>query len=351
MPPPPHLDVVHGVVEIPEYAERVLRSPLMRRLGRVKQLGLLQGATHTRLEHSIGCMHLALVYCDVLHITDPSMVRSFALAALLHDVGHGPFSHTFENAISNVPSVWSVYGGHDVYRHKLIECDVALREALSADDIVFIGAIWRNDNTRISPLSPMRAATSFLHALLAGAAGVDRLDYVLRDLHYTSPQVKVNKMLIQLIMRETVVDDGAISYTAEGLKWIETFLQMRAHLYKHVYFNADSVSADTQLAKALSDPQESKFIAMYTLVPFFEQFDDSFLMARAFAPSAVAHIYKTIVRGTYPIYEVVASDDAEKDGVLYTTRACAGVDSTANIRGELASISVPNVYLRFALVQ
>lgn len=335
------IDVVHGVVDVPEYARKVLDTPLMKRLGRINQLGLLHhafpSATHTRLEHSIGTMHLALKYLHVLGIDNPEVVRVFALAALLHDVAHGPFSHAFEKALLGTKS-WAIYGGHDEHRISLVMENEELDGALGVDAVGVI-AVWTNNPDPPFVLSPeLRRHVPTLHALLAGTVGVDRLDYVLRDLYYTAPEASMHSNVIDIIMRETLLDGDGIAFTDRGRVCVQLFLKMRTYLYRHVYFHPEAVAAEQRLGDAIKSEEE---IYRFMLLPSkIEQLDDGFVVQRAWSGGVNQRMYRDVVNGTYPRYVQCAQ------GAATVTCKCKGVDSLANIR-RLDGMPIADVTVHF----
>ena len=97
------LDPVHGYIELDEIVQELLATPQIQRLRRVRQLGfsnlVYPGANHTRFEHSLGTMHLASMLMKNLDSIDEDKKLEIRVASLLHDVGHGPFSHVTENVI------------------------------------------------------------------------------------------------------------------------------------------------------------------------------------------------------------------------------------------------------------
>jgi uncharacterized protein len=335
------IDVVHGVIDVPPYARAVLNTALMRRLGRINQLGLLYhkfpSATHTRLEHSIGTMHLAIKYLHILAIDDPEVVRVFALAALLHDVAHGPFSHAFENALLGTES-WRIYGGHDEHRISLVMENRELEAVLGADAAGII-AVWTNNPDPPFDLSPeLKRQIPVLHALLAGTVGVDRLDYVLRDLYYTAPEASMHPNVIDIIMRETMLDGDGISFTDRGRVCAQLFLKMRTYLHRHVYFHPEAVAADQQLRKAIMSEEE---LYRFMLLPAtFEQLDDGFVVQRAWSGRVNQQLYRDVVNGTYPRYVQCA------ESVATVTCTCKGVDSLTNIR-RLDRMAVADVTVHY----
>lgn len=366
-------DPVHGMIVLPAWAQPVVATPLFQRLGRVSQMGSLQkvwpGATHTRLEHSLGTMHLGLRWSAHLGLDDRS-TRALGLASLLHDIAHGPFSHIFEAAIQGTPAAaW--YGDHDRFRYALLR-EPALAAALgdAADDVqrVWQGAPDAAANVSTTNLAvPPRETAAFvigaancgdtsgwthiglgavtdardstpdmvcagwgavtdtsapnwvlLHALLAGVAGVDRMDYLLRDSYHLTPQRRLHITCIESIMHESFLADGQLAFSAKGARYIATLLEERAYMYREVYTHAKSCAADALLRHAFiqADLRGAPELASPAL---FERLDDAWVVARAWVgdaanPACAAHWLLRFLRNQLP------AQVEHEGGVPLTTR-------------------------------
>ena len=158
-------DSIHGNLPLNEFEVEVLDYPQLQRLRRVKQLGFISliypGANHSRFEHSIGTMHLASKLAEQLELDDhdKDLVR---MAGLLHDTGHGPFSHVSE-AVFDVPH--EELTGFIVKESSLAD---KLSEKFDTQEIVDI----INGKGRLGPI-------------ISGELDMDRMDYLIRDSHYT----------------------------------------------------------------------------------------------------------------------------------------------------------------------
>ncbi len=165
-------DPVHGFITIPdELIFDLIEHPFFQRLRRIKQLGLSHlvypGANHTRFHHALGAMHLMLEAIDVLRsknvdITDEEKLGA-AIAILLHDIGHGPFSHTLEHSLLN-----SIH-----------------HEEVS---LLFMQRFNKEFNGRLDLAIAIFSNTyskPYLHQLVSGQLDMDRLDYLQRDSYFT----------------------------------------------------------------------------------------------------------------------------------------------------------------------
>jgi len=320
---PRHInDQVYGMIDIPPYAMRVVATAQFQRLHRVRQLGNLirawPSAVHTRFSHSIGTMHLAEDIGRRLEFT-PKESQVFVLAALLHDIGHGPYSHAFETAIEGNECMAREFKTHDDYRCRLLVEDAELSAAVTPHRDAII-SIW-NDRIEGDPELPINMI-HILHALIAGCAGVDRLDYILRDMTWTTPQRRIDRTCIQSIIRETKIDRdrGVVVYTADGHHFIKQLLAEREYLYREVYSHARAVSADRMLAEAMREGLADKVCPLVASVDRFIQLDDTFVVQQAFnpeLPERARAVLLDLIRGRIPRVE---------DGGDRTANKCLELD-------------------------
>jgi HD superfamily phosphohydrolase len=236
-------DPVHGFIKIPtDNLFDLLEHPYIQRLRRIKQLGLTSlvypGATHTRFQHALGAMHLMNQSIDSIRqkglvITDAEAEAASA-AILLHDIGHGPFSHALEQSI--IPdlthediSCLLMYRLNEEFRGKL---DLALQ-------------IFKNQYSK-----------QFLHQLVSGQLDMDRLDYLIRDSFYTG--VAEGTIGTERIIKMLCVVNDQLVVESKGIYSIEKFLIARRLMYWQVYFHKTVIAAENLLVKTL---QRAKYIA------------------------------------------------------------------------------------------
>jgi len=211
-------DPVHGYVEVEEFALNLLDSPAMQRLRYIKQLGfsylVYPGANHTRFEHSLGTMFLADVACRRFGLSDDER-RLVSAAALLHDIGHGPFSHASEPLMEKF-----LHRTHD---------DI---ELIVEDQV---GSLLRASDIDPDELCAVVKGKHPLSGIIHGDLDVDRMDYLLRDAYYTgAPYGTVDaQRLIRHLIRTpegTVLDENGVN-AAESLLIARTL--MRPSVYYH----------------------------------------------------------------------------------------------------------------------
>lgn len=280
-------DCVYGMIEPPAYCAAVIETPLFQRLGRVKQLGNLAhvwpSATHSRLEHSLGTMHLAREYAARLCLR-PAEEQALVLASLLHDIGHGPFSHIFETALAGTPS-GDAFRHHDAYRVRLIQEDPPLRDALGPRMVAAVLAVWEDSWSEGLPFDA--AMCGILHALLAGVAGVDRMDYIIRDLYHTTPHRRLDRTCIQSIMMQTVIDReaGVVLHSQKAERFIQSLLEERRYLFRTVYQHRRCRVVDGLMQQAFRAGVAAAVAPLLRTASDFEQLDDAFIVQLAWDPA------------------------------------------------------------------
>ena len=228
-------DPVHGYVEVEPGLLPLLDSPPVQRLRHVKQLGfsylVYPGANHTRFEHSLGTMHLATILARHLAL-DPADVLLIGAAGLLHDIGHGPFSHTSEAFLSE-------FAGHDHHQVDHLLAEPALASAIEEADLdpAAISALIRGEH----PLAD----------LIHGDLDADRMDYLLRDAHYTG--VPYGTVDAQRLIQSSILHEGGLGIVESGVQAAESLLIARTLMRPAVYFHHTSRIATSMLTLALCE--------------------------------------------------------------------------------------------------
>lgn len=225
-------DPVYGFITIPsELIFAVIDHPYFQRLRRIKQLGLTDmvypGALHTRFHHAIGAMHLMSITLDQLRnkgieISDEEYEAAL-LAILLHDIGHGPFSHALESIL--------LKGQHHESLSLLFfdELNEQFYGQLSMARDIFVGSYERK----------------FFHQLVSSQLDIDRLDYLQRDCFFTG----VSEGTIgadRIIKMMTIINDEVV-IEEKGIYSIENFLNARRLMYWQVYLHKTTVCAEKML--------------------------------------------------------------------------------------------------------
>jgi HD superfamily phosphohydrolase len=233
-------DPVFGFITIQsELVFDLLEHPWIQRLRRIKQLGLsylvYPGANHSRFEHTIGAVHLMRQAIASLrlkgHKISDEEAEAVTVAILLHDIGHGPFSHVLENTLVEI--------GHEKISSILIaelnrQFDNRLELAL---------AIFDNQYHK-----------KFLHQLVSGQLDMDRLDYLARDSFFTG--VAEGVVGIERIIKMLEIYNDQLVVEAKGVYSIEKFLIARRLMYWQVYLHKTVLAADSQLINLLRRARE-----------------------------------------------------------------------------------------------
>jgi len=228
-------DPVHGEVVIENEDLPLLDSPGLQRLRRIKQIGLgdlvYPGANHTRFEHSLGSMYIAREVGSRMGL-DPCLLRKIRVSALLHDIGHGPFSHTSEKFAQ-------VMSGID--HAQLTKREI--REGATSDILTSMDL----DPGEISTMAS--GEDQGLGRLLHSQVGVDRMDYLMRDAHYTG--VAYGVIDYDRILSTLVFHGGEIAIRDKGAQAAESLLVARFLMYPAVYLHHVSRIADAMMLRAL----------------------------------------------------------------------------------------------------
>ena len=234
-------DPVFGFLSIPnDLIYDVLQHPYVQRLNRIRQLGLsylvYPGATHSRFGHSLGAMHLMQEAIRSLRLKDVDITEQEETAAmiaiLMHDIGHGPFSHVLEHTIV------------DGVTHEDISLLMMLRinEDLHGQLDTAI-AIFKNEYPK-----------HFLHQLISSQLDVDRMDYLCRDSFFTG--VQEGRVASERLLKMLDVRDDKLVVQIKGIYSVEKFLVARRLMYWQVYLHKTSVAAEQHLIKILSRAKE-----------------------------------------------------------------------------------------------
>lgn len=229
-------DPIYGFITIPgDLVFDIIEHRYFQRLRRIKQLGLTSyvypGALHTRFHHALGAMHLMLTCIDTLkskgtEIT-PEEAEGAIIAILLHDIGHGPFSHALESVIVK-----------DVHHEEI--------------SLHFMNKLNEHFNGRLSlaiQIFQNKYHKSFLHQMVSSQLDMDRLDYLKRDSFFTGvSEGIINSDRIISMLR---VHNDTLSVEAKGIYSIEKFIIARRLMYWQVYLHKTVLCAEHMLVNIL----------------------------------------------------------------------------------------------------
>ena len=221
-------DSVYGDISLNKFEERIMDMPQFQRLRRIKQLGLISliypGATHTRFEHSIGTMNLGSKLATELDLAEDD-IELIRASALLHDVGHGPFSHVSEGVLS-VP--------HEELT-KYVITKTSMRDLLE-------------EKFDVNKIVEIINGKGYLGPIVSGELDVDRMDYLLRDSHNTG--VAYGVIDYERIISNLKLEDGLI-LDMKGVQAAEGALVSRYFMYPSVYQHHTTRIVNSMFRRAL----------------------------------------------------------------------------------------------------
>jgi HD superfamily phosphohydrolase len=233
-------DPVYGFISVrSELIYDIIQHPYFQRLRYIKQLGLSHlvypGAQHTRFHHAIGAMHLMGRALETLRTKGIAIseqeLEAAQIAILLHDIGHGPLSHTLEQTLlTGVP--------HESLSYLFMK---SLNQQFG-QQLEMALHFFRNSYPR-----------KFFHQLISGQLDIDRLDYLKRDSFFTG--VMEGTIGIDRIIGLLNVHDGMLVVEEKGIFSIESFLHARRLMYWQVYLHKTSVSAERMLVNIIRRAQ------------------------------------------------------------------------------------------------
>ncbi|MDP3985739.1 MAG: HD domain-containing protein [bacterium] len=286
-------DPIHRIITFSDRERDIIAHPFVQRLRFIRQLGLksfvFPGAVHDRFSHGLGAMHMAGRVFDALDgrsevfrrlsaYTHAYLRELLRTAALLHDVGHGPFSHASENlmpalGLLDVPSKWyETYAPRKQATHE--DYSVLLIHAMSAGkEKVFTPVesqtIASLVHKKIKPpkewnkffKSPKEATSyhQFLKRLISGELDVDRMDYLLRDSYFTGVPYGMYDLewllnTIGVVMQKT---GPVLTIHESGLRAFEDFLLARYHMFLQVYFHRTTSIFEYYIEQAIREKEIS----------------------------------------------------------------------------------------------
>lgn len=238
-----HLDIIdpiHGFIRVNKTELRVIDSPIFQRLRRIRQLSgahlTYPGAQHTRFEHSLGVMHIASQAGEALEdkgFLNSDQIVQLRLAALLHDIGHGPFSHLFEEVIQQKKISHEDYG-------KLLIKKTEIGDVLSKDGF---------DKNKLTDLAFGNSSKQFMNEIISGALSADMMDYLLRDGYFIGAEHA--KIDYKRITHSLEVYKQKLALERSSLYSFESMMHSRYQMFKAVYFHKTVRAAEVMLLESL----------------------------------------------------------------------------------------------------
>ena len=234
------IDPIHDFIRVYDHELEIIDNPIFQRLRRIKQLSgahlTYPAAQHTRFEHSLGVMHIASQTGHALQekgILKSDDIETLRLAGLLHDIGHGPFSHLFEEIIQQKKISHEDFG-------KAIILELEIGDTLSKNGF---------DKKFITKVAFGESKYQYLNEIISGALSADMMDYLLRDGYFTGAEhAKIDhKRLTQSLD----IHKKKLALEKSALYSFESMMHSRYQMFKAVYFHKTVRAAEVMLIEAL----------------------------------------------------------------------------------------------------
>lgn len=300
-------DPIYGSIGITAKEKEVIETRIFQRLKNIKQLGtanfVYPGANHSRFEHSIGTMHATSLILDRLNFGQ-NHKQSIRLAALLHDVGHGPFSHTFEELLVRNPAFRPIIQGvtfedHEQFTNYLITEDAELKQALD---------YHRNDICNF--LLGNRVLGDVPPEVITGDLGSDGLDYLIRDTYYTGlgHRPDIDSLISNMVLSKRKCDSPRLTITKDGILAAEFLITTRYYHYSMIAQHQKTRAVELlfiqlmeEILRKEEDPKKFVFDA-------YTSFDDSIILGRIFNLTGKLHDLFYSGKGLFEIYNIPFSE-------------------------------------------
>jgi uncharacterized protein len=258
-------DPIHGYVRISRTERSVIDTEPVQRLRRIRQLAgsefVYPAANHTRFEHAIGAMHLAGALSEALPIDlSQHHQRQLRLAALLHDIGHGPFSHVFE------PLMTKYLGkNHEDFVPWLVnQTEIAERLEAAGFDSKILGLL------AIGKLTDRKRP--YLDQIISGGVDIDKMDYIVRDSFHTGAgygSIDLHRLLYSMD-----IIDGNLSVDETAVATLESFLLARFESFRTIYFHRASRAVQIMIVRALDAARDELHLLDFDRPDDYLKLDD-----------------------------------------------------------------------------
>ncbi len=260
-------DPVHGYVYITEQQKEIIDSYPVQRLRRLRQLAgseyVYPGANHTRFEHSVGVMYLAGKVTEnpnISRLIDENEAETVKIAGLLHDVGHGPFSHVFEHLLDK-----ELHKTHEDITQWIIR-NSELKDTLKNNGY---------DPTEVGKLATgklHKPKKAFLDQIISSAVDVDKQDFIVRDTHHTGAEygfIDIFRLIhaLDVLKENLAIDLGALSA-------LESLIIARIESFKSIYFHRVGRAAQIMLAMAMEKANDELGLTRFKTPEEYMNMDD-----------------------------------------------------------------------------
>ena len=265
-----HLDIIdpiHDFVRVYDNELKIIDTPIFQRLRRIRQLSgahlIYPGAQHTRFEHSLGVMHIASMAGQALAekgVVSFDDIQNLRLAGLLHDIGHGPFSHLFEEIFEEKRKI----------SHEDLGRDIILKTEIG--DIISKNGF---DKKLITKLAFGDSKLQFMNEIISGVLSADMMDYLLRDGYFTGAEhAKIDH---HRLTHSLDVYKNKLALDKSSLVNFETMMISRFQMFKAVYFHKTVRAGEVMLLEAMDLAEDELGLSSMNLDEYLQLSDDVIL--------------------------------------------------------------------------
>ena len=271
-------DPIHGFIKLSETEKKLIDTQVFQRLRRIRQLAMTflvyPGAVHTRFDHSIGVMHVAGRICTKLQELNPSKICDkdidrVRLAALLHDVGHGPFSHVSEHLLKKYAPADADTGQvlekiHEKITVDIIQTDPKISEILDRDLDFVVEIIEGSKKIR-----------DWHRDIVSSELDADKMDYLLRDSYFAG--VKYGQYDLEKLIESCLIVDRRetpLAISSKGIYALEQLLLARYHMTQQVYWHRVSLISNEMIIRGITLAIEAGNTKMKELYQYPEQSEE-----------------------------------------------------------------------------
>lgn len=273
-------DPLYGLIGITEKEKCVIQTQILQRLRGIKQLGIANfiypGANHTRFEHSLGTMYITNLILDKFNIRPNPVRQNIRLAALFHDLGHGPFSHIFEELIRRNEKWAPIIDGkkvsdHDIMTLYLLRNNKELQGIIEKKNLEDIADFLENK----------KSINGVPGEIITGDIGSDRMDYLLRDTYYTGlgHRPDINSLISNLKIYKQEKKLPRIAVDKEGIISAEFLITTRYYHYTMIVHNPKVRSVEIMFLNLMKDFLQEKENPQKYISNAFTKFDDAIVQS------------------------------------------------------------------------
>lgn len=262
------IDPIHDFIKLNLHEIEIIDNPIFQRLRKIKQLSgahlVYPSAMHSRFEHSLGVLHVANFISITLYekgILNNDDIKKIRLAALLHDIGHGPFSHLFEEILIEKRCMSHEKIGNEIIQYTEIG-DILSKHGF--------------DKRQISDIAFGNSKTQFINEIISGALSADIMDYLLRDGYFTGAEhAKIDH---KRIVQSLGIHNDRLSLEKSAIYSFESMMHSRYQMFRTVYFHKTVRSAEVMLLNSIKSSFDELGLAELNIDNYLKLDDYSMLL-------------------------------------------------------------------------